>query len=128
MQTTKIIQWSTAALASFIFIGSGLSKMFGGEEAIQMAAGIGLSPLQFKALGWVEIISAVLFIIPRTGLVGTLLLAAYMGGAIAVHLTHDQPLWAPAIIEALVWIMAWLRYPELGYRFLGKNPVQQGNG
>jgi hypothetical protein len=72
-------------------------------------------------LGWLELVCAVLFIIPRTGVAGTLLLAAYMGGAMAVHLTHGQSILAPAIVEALVWIMAGLRYPELRTRLFRGN-------
>jgi hypothetical protein len=42
-----------------------------------------------------------------------------MGGAIATHLQHHQSVVFPAAIEALVWIAATLRFPELRERVLG---------
>lgn len=61
-----------------------------------------------------------MFLIPRTAVLGTLLLVAYMGGAIATHLQHNQPLGAAMGIAALVWIVAALRLPELTSRILRK--------
>ena len=117
-KTKNIINWSLAGIVGFIFIGSASSKLIGGAEALEMAKGIGLDANNFKILGLIEIISVVLFLIPRTGIIGTLLLAAYMGGAIATHLTHGQPLIAPIIIEAIIWIVSVLRFPELKNRLL----------
>jgi len=116
MKTKNILHWSLAGLVGFIFIGSAMSKFFGGEETMQMATGIGLSVDTFKTLGMIELISALLFLIPRTGIIGTLLLAAYMGGVIATHLTHGQSVLAPAIIESIIWIVALIRFPELKQR------------
>jgi hypothetical protein len=119
--TTKsknIINCGFAGLVGFIFIGSAMSKFFAGDDAIQMAQGIGLRSETFTMLGLVELVSVLLFLIPRTGIIGTLLLAAYMGGAMATHLTHGQSIIAPAIIEAIIWIAALLRFPELNHRLL----------
>lgn len=101
-KTKNIISWSLAALVGFIFIGSAISKFLGSEETIEMANGTGLSAETFMVIGLVEFVSVILFLVPRTGLIGTLLLAAYMGGAIATHLTHGQSIIAPAFIEAII--------------------------
>lgn len=119
-KTKNIIGWVLAGLLGFIFIGSGVNKIVGGEEAAKMAAGFGLDAASFKIIAVVEIISVILFLIPRTGIVGTLLLAAYMGGAIATHLEHGQSFVAQAVIEAFIWIVAALRFPELTERLFGK--------
>jgi len=107
-----------AGLVGFIFLGSGINKLIGGAEVIAMAEGFGLSASDFTILAIIEIISAILFIYPRTGILGTLLLAAYMGGAIATHLEHGQPFVVQAVIQAFLWIVAVVRFPELTQRFL----------
>ena len=53
------------------------------EEGAKMAATFGLNASTMQMIGIVELISIILFLIPRTGILGTLLLAAYMGGAVA---------------------------------------------
>jgi hypothetical protein len=118
-KTGKIVNWILAGLIGFIFIGSAMSKFFGGDEAAEMAKGIGLTVTTLKMLGAVELISAVLFILPRTGVLGTLLLAAYMGGAMATHITHGQSVIAPMLIQAVLWVAAVIRFPELRNRLSG---------
>jgi hypothetical protein len=117
-KTKNIINWSLSGIVGFIFIGSAMSKFFGGADTIQMAKGIGLSVETFEIIGIVEFVSVILFLVPRTGIIGTLLLAAYMGGAIAIHIAHGQSIIAPAIIEALIWIAALVRFPELKHRIV----------
>jgi uncharacterized membrane protein YphA (DoxX/SURF4 family) len=119
-KTKNIINWVLAGLVAFIFIGSGFSKLMGSADTLKMAESIGLSSANFKVLGVIEIMAALFFLYPRTGLLGTLLLAAYMGGAIATHLEHAQSIVAPVVISAFVWIAAVIRFPELTQRILNK--------
>jgi len=121
-KTRNIIGWVLTALLAFAFIASASMKlMASGEAAEKSAAVFGLTAGTLKLIGVVEIISLLLFVIPRTGLLGTLLLTAYMGGAIATHLEHAQPAFAPIIIECLVWITATVRFPELSRRLMGND-------
>ncbi len=122
-KTRNIIGWILTGLIALVFLGSGAMKIMGGEEAMKGAAMMGLSAGTLKMIGVVEILSVILFIIPRTGLLGTLLLAAYMGGAIATHLEHGLPFIAPAVIQAVVWITATIRFPELSRRLMGSTVV-----
>jgi len=121
-KTRNIIGWVLTALLAFAFIASASMKfMASGEAAEKSAAAFGLTAGTLKLLGFIEILSIVLFIIPRTGLLGTLLLTAYLGGAIATHLEHGQPVFAPIIIECLIWITATVRFPELSRRLMGND-------
>ena len=68
--------------------------------------------------GIIELLSLILFVIPRTGILGTFLLVAYMGGAIATHLEHGQSIIAPFIIESFLFLVAFYRFPELRTKLL----------
>ena len=120
-KTKNIISWVLAGLVSFIFLGSAIGKFTANEEALKMASTFGLDSSANYTLGVIEIVCVVLFVIPRTGILGTLLLAAYMGGAIATHLEHELPVTAPCAIQAFLWIAAFVRFPELSKRILGKS-------
>lgn len=119
-KTQNIINWVLAGLVAIIFLGSAFMKLSGSEEAVKGATALGLSASAFKMIGVVELLSIILFIIPRTGILGTLLLAAYMGGAIATHLEHNESILAPCAIAAFVWIAAVIRFPELRSRIMTK--------
>ncbi len=119
-KTRNIIGWILTGLLGLLFIGSAIMKLAASEETLKGAAAFGISEGTFKLFGIIEIISIILFIIPRTGVAGTLLLAAYMGGAIATHFQHQMPVLPNFIFEALIWITAAVRFPELTQRLTGK--------
>ncbi len=98
-------------------------KLMGGPDAEKMASGLSLSTGGLKLIGVVEILSFVLFAVPHTGVLGTLLLSAYLGGAIATHLEHAQPAFMPMVAEAVLWIAAIIRFPELVPRLTRKEPA-----
>ena len=60
-----------------------------------------------------EISSALLFLFPKTNIYGTLLLSSYMGGAIIIHMTGGLSIVTPSFVLILVWIVGFLRNPEL---------------
>ena len=117
-KTKKIIYWVLTGLVTLVFLGSATGKLTGNEEALKLAAGFGLDAKTYTIIGLVEVICLILFIIPRTGLLGTLLLAAYMGGAIASHLEHGVSIIAPCIIQSFLFLVAFFRFPELRTRLL----------
>ncbi len=123
-KTKKIINWSLTAIVAFIFLGSASGKLMPAETDIELAKNFGLSQQIFFYIGLIELLSITLFIIPRTGIIGTLLLAAYMGGAIATHLEHNESIIAPCVIQAFIWIVAFIRFPELRQRVLNVNPIK----
>ncbi len=117
-KSSNLIYWVLTGLVSLIFIGSASGKFFANEEALKMAASFGLDAKTNTILGIVELLSLILFVIPRTGILGTLLLAAYMGGAIATHLEHGQSIIAPCVIQIFLFLVAFYRFPELRTKLL----------
>jgi hypothetical protein len=68
------------------------------------------------AIGVVELICTVLYVIPRTSVLGALLLTAYLGGAIATQLRVEAgwfPLIFPVLLGGLVWGGLALRDPRV---------------
>ena len=118
----SILYWVFTVLVAFVFAGSALGKLIGQEEALQKAAEFGITKTAYFYLGVIELIALTLFIIPRTSLLGFLLLSAYMGGAIASHLEHGESVIAPCIVQIILWLVAAFRLPELRSRlFNNKN-------
>jgi len=118
-KTRNIIGWILTGLLALLFLWSASMKIIGGPEMEKNVAGLGLNASTTRILGIVEALSILLFIIPRTGILGTLLLAAYLGGAMATHLEHKLPVIMPLVISGVLWITAALRFPELLGRLLG---------
>jgi UPF0716 family protein affecting phage T7 exclusion len=116
MKTKSIIGWVLSGIVFLLMAASAADKISGSAHSLQMTQSFGIAPDTYRLLGIIELISAILFLIPRTGILGLLLLTSYVGGAIATHLQHGQSIIFPAAIEALVWIAAVIRFTELWQR------------
>ncbi|WP_348812449.1 DoxX family protein [Flavobacterium maritimum] len=116
-KTKKVTQWILTGVIVLIFIGSGIFKLTGGEATIQMAKSVG-GVSNLTSLAILEFAIVLLFIIPRTALIGSLLIMAYMGGAMAVLLANNQSIIAPTIIQILIWGVSFYRFPELKQRLI----------
>jgi hypothetical protein len=66
-----------------------------------------------RTLGSVEIICAVIYVIPRTAMLGAILLTGYFGGAVATHVRIGEPFFAALICGVLVWVGLFLRDERL---------------
>ena len=121
-KSNKIIYWILTSLVSIIFIGSAVGKFSGNNESLKMASNFGLGATTYTYLGVVELACLILFLIPRTGIFGTLLLSAYMGGAIATHLEHGESIIAPCIIQSFLFSVAFYRFPQLYSKLLNTKP------
>jgi hypothetical protein len=117
----KIISgWTLSTIVSLAMAASAVDKIILSVHALEVSKLVGISAIGYRTLGVIEILSTILFVIPRTGLLGLLLLSSYLGGAIATHLQHGQPTWFPALFECVVWIGAVIRFPELSQRMKGE--------
>lgn len=67
--------------------------------------------------GLTALIPTILFIMPRTSVLGAVLLTAHLGGAIASHVRVDSPLFShtlfPVYTAILMWGSIWLREERL---------------
>ena len=119
-KTLKIIGWIITAIVALVNTAACIFKNSGLEAVPKAAANFGLNTTQLSILGVIQFAGAILLVIPRTGLIGAFLLAAYFGGAIATHLEHGISLVVPVVFESLIWIGAALRFPELLQRLIAK--------
>ncbi len=118
-KTRNIIGWILTGILALLFVSSGVGKLMGGEPGMADAVG-GQTNMTIIAI--IELGMIVLFLIPRTVMIGFLLMVAYMGGTIAFHLTKNEPVINQIVIQAIIWITGAIRLPELLYRLQGRNP------
>lgn len=68
-------------------------------------------------LGIVLLASTVIYLIPRTSILGAILLTGYLGGAVATHVRVGSPLFShilfPVYLGVLIWLGLYLRENRL---------------
>jgi hypothetical protein len=57
----------------------------------------------------VELACAILYAIPRTSVLGAILLTGYLGGATATHMRVGEPFFIPLGVGIVVWLGLFLR-------------------
>ncbi|MCQ8874990.1 DoxX family protein [Mesorhizobium sp. LMG17149] len=60
-----------------------------------------------RMLGVIGLISTALYALPRTSVLGAILLTAYMGGAIATNVRVDNPLFSHMLFGVYLGIILW---------------------
>lgn len=121
----RIAGWIITGLISAMFLMGGVMSFSPPKENVEMFTGkFGYPADLMLPLGIVEMVCTLLFLIPRTSVLGGLLLTGYLGGAVATHVrVHDDAMVAgPLIFGALIWLALYLREPRLRALFPLKSP------
>jgi hypothetical protein len=98
---------------SLLFFFSAAMKFVGGVEVKEGMAHLGLAESMTIPLGILEAACTVIYLIPATSVLGAILLAGYMGGAICTHWRVGDPFVGQIAIALVIWLAIYLREPRL---------------
>jgi hypothetical protein len=112
MQTTKktvIAGWVISAIPGLVLLFSSVLNFMHPPAVVQGMEHLGWPGHLALPLGIVCFLSTVLYLVPRTQVLGAILLTAYFGGATATHVRVGEPWFLPVIFGILVWGGLYLR-------------------
>lgn len=101
-----------SALPILFLLIDGIMKLFKPALVVEATVQLGYPETIIIPLGIVLTACTVLYLIPRTAVLGAILLTGYLGGAVATHVRLSQgifPATFPIIMGVLVWGGLWLR-------------------
>jgi uncharacterized membrane protein YphA (DoxX/SURF4 family) len=87
MKPLTIVLWVLRLLAAVILLQTLFFKFSSSEESVYIFSAIGMEPWGRIGTGVMELIAAILILIPRTTAFGALLAIGLMSGALFFHLT-----------------------------------------
>ncbi|MGH8307634.1 MAG: DoxX family protein [Gammaproteobacteria bacterium] len=114
--TSKIMFWTgrvIVTLTTLFFLFDGAMKLFMPELVVKAT---GWHSGVIISLGIVLLISTVLYAIPRTAMLGAILITGYLGGAVATNLFMRSPVLyncLAVVYGVLLWGGLFLRDPPL---------------
>lgn len=114
--TTRGLLWGSyliSVLPVLLLLFSASGKFFKPEGMEANIIPLGWRMDQMTILGILELACTALYLIPRTAIVGAILLTAYLGGATATHVRIGDPFFIPVIVGVLLWLGLYLREPRL---------------
>ncbi|MGH2901323.1 MAG: DoxX family protein, partial [Solirubrobacteraceae bacterium] len=81
--------------------------------AVEGSTQLGYPESAIVPIGLILLACLVVYVVPRTAVLGAVLLTGYLGGAIATHVRVGNPLLShtlfPIYVAAMVWGGLWLR-------------------
>ena len=102
-----IAGWTLSGLfIAFMIIDVSIT-LIGHPEVAKSAAQLGLPQGSGFGIGVMEAIVLILYVVPRTAVLGAILVAALMGGTAAVHLLNGNPLFSHLFFGPYLAVFAW---------------------
>jgi hypothetical protein len=96
VQVSQTRRWTGGIMAAlavvFLFFDSIIKVMKFGPVAV---------------LGSIELASLVLYALPRTSVLGAILMTGYLGGAVATHVRAGSPLLTHTLLPVYVAVLTW---------------------
>lgn len=99
--------WVLIGLAGAFLTFDTVGKLLRLAPVIEGTTQLGYPASAILPLGLLQLFCLALFLLPRTSVIGAVLLTGYLGGAVATHVRIGNPLLThvlfPTYVGALVW-------------------------
>jgi len=102
-----------------------ITKIMLNPYVLKASANLGYGAGSIQAIGIILLACVVIYVIPRTSILGAVLLTGYLGGAVEANLRAGTPLFSnllfPVYFGILVWAGLYLRSSRVRKMFSLKN-------
>jgi hypothetical protein len=96
-----------SAIAVLFLLFDSVIKLVVIAPVVESFAQLGYPVSLARGIGLLELVCIVVYVIPRTSVLGAILLTGYLGGAVATHVRVGSPLFThilfPTYVGALIW-------------------------
>jgi uncharacterized membrane protein YphA (DoxX/SURF4 family) len=109
---SKKMLWAgriVSALPVLMLLLSGVMKLVKPAPVVEGFARFGYPERLAFAIGILELVCTLIYVIPQTSVLGAILLTGFLGGATATHVRVGDPFFAPVVLGVLVWLGLLLR-------------------
>ena len=96
-----------SALAALFLTFDSMMKILKLSAAVEGTTRLGYPESAVLGIGVIELICVVVYLIPRSSVLGAILLTGYLGGAIATHVRVGSPLVFYTLFPIYVAILVW---------------------
>ena len=117
--SNKVRLWAgriLSGLPALFLLIDGIMKLVKPVIVVETTVKLGYPENEILGLGIVLLACTICYLIPRTAVLGAILLTGYLGGAVATHVRVGEalfPIIFPVILGALLWGGLYLRNERL---------------
>lgn len=105
-----VVGWALTAIPTAMMLMGGAMGLVNPAMASEGMVKFGYPKTLVVPLCVVELVCVLIYLFPRTAVLGSVLLTGYLGGATATHARVEDPLWiVPVIVGVAVWLGLFFR-------------------
>ena len=105
----NVAGWALTGLVGLFLLADAAMKLVPLDVVLTAGDQLGFQGVRInRLLGVILMIATVLALLPRTALTGTILVTAYLGGAVAAQLRIGAPLGSHVLFGVYLGIALWL--------------------
>jgi hypothetical protein len=104
--------WVVTILATLFMLMDGIMKLIKPPFVVEATVQLGYPKSMILVLGVVLTLSTILYVLPRTAVLGAIVLTGYLGGAVASQVRIEAAPFSivfPILFGILVWLGLFLR-------------------
>ena len=99
--------WILSILPALFLLMDGIMKLIKPEPVVKGTIELGYPESAIVGVGIVLLSCTILYLIPRTSVLGAILLTGYLGGAVATHVRVGNPLFTHILFPVYVALFIW---------------------
>ena len=99
--------WVLTGFVALFLAFDTILKLLQLAPAVDATVALGYPAGTVFAIGVIELIALVLYLVPRTSVLGAVVLTGYLGGAIATHVRAGSPLPSHTLFPSYVALLVW---------------------
>jgi hypothetical protein len=99
--------WAMSGLMIAFLLFDSVSKLALERHVVAATATLGYPLDVIRPLGLICLVSTILYAIPRTSILGAILLTGYLGGAIASKVRIEDPMFSSVLFGLYFGLLVW---------------------
>lgn len=99
---------AVSALVSAFLLFDAVIHILGIAPVVESFRELGFDPGVALPIGLLEVACLALYVVPRTSVLGAVLLTGYLGGAMCAHVRAESPLFSTTLFPVYVGIAVWV--------------------
>jgi DoxX-like family len=94
-------------IATLFLLVDSVGKLIPIPPAVEFTVRLGYPESAVRLIGMILLVCLILYVVPRTSVLGAVLLTGYLGGAVASQLRLESPLLSTTLFPIYVGVLVW---------------------
>jgi DoxX-like family len=96
-----------SGIAILFLLVDSVAKLIPIRSAVEFTVQLGYPESSVRVIGVILLVCLILYVVPRTSVLGAVLLTGYLGGAVATQLRVGSPLLSTTLFPIYIGILIW---------------------